>query len=68
MEKGNFFHAILISYKKNNKFEVYCLLYKVLQNLNIFPELNKNCSEWHLGPLHRSYTYIYTDENYRSIF
>ena len=33
---------------------INCLLCKVLLNLNIFPVLNKICTEPYLGPLHRS--------------
>ena len=39
---------------------INCLLYKVLLNLPIFPVLKKkNCTEPYLGPLHRSYVYIF---------
>ena len=38
---------------------INCLLYRVLLNLHIFPVLNKNCTEPYLGPLHRTYIYIW---------
>ena len=38
---------------------INCLLYKVLLNLHIFPVLNKNCTEPYLGPLRRSFIYIF---------
>ena len=38
---------------------INCLLYKVLLNLHIFPVLNICCTEPYLGPVQRSYVYLY---------
>ena len=36
-----------------------CVLYKVLLNLHFFPVLNIYCTEPYLGPVQRSYVYLY---------
>ena len=38
---------------------INCVLYKVLLNLHIFPVLNIYCTEPYLGPVQRSYVYLY---------
>ena len=38
---------------------IYCVLYKVLFNLHFFPVLNIYCTEPYLGPVQRSYVYLY---------
>ena len=38
---------------------INCVLYKVLLNLHFFPVLNIYCTEPHLGPVQRSYVYLY---------
>ena len=38
---------------------INCLLYKVLLNLHVFPVLNIYCTKLYLGPLQRSYAYLY---------
>ena len=38
---------------------INCVLYKVLLNLHFFPVLNIYCTEPFLGPVQRSYVYLY---------
>ena len=38
---------------------INCVLCKVLLNLHIFPVLNTYCTEPYLGPVQRSYVYLY---------
>ena len=38
---------------------INCVLYKVLFNLHFFPVLNIYCTEPYLGPVQRSYVYLY---------
>ena len=38
---------------------INCVLYKVLLNLHIFALLNIYCTKPYLGPLQRSYVYLY---------
>ena len=38
---------------------INCVLCKVLLNLHIFPVLNIHCTEPYLGPVQRSYLYLY---------
>ena len=38
---------------------INCVLYKVLLNLHFFPVLNIYCTEPYLGPVQRSYVYLY---------
>ena len=38
---------------------INCVLYKVLLNLHIFPVLNIYCTKPYLGPVQRSYVYLY---------
>ena len=38
---------------------INCVLFKVLLNLHFFPVLNINCTEPYLGPVQRSYVYLY---------
>ena len=38
---------------------INCLSYKVLFNLHFFPVLNIYCTEPYLGPVQRSYVYLY---------
>ena len=38
---------------------INCVLYKVLFNLHVFPVLNIYCTEPYLGPVQRSYVYLY---------
>ena len=38
---------------------INCVLYKVLLNLHFFPVLNIYCTQPYLGPVQRSYVYLY---------
>ena len=38
---------------------IYCVLYKVLLNLQFFPVLNIYCTEPYLGPVQRGYVHLY---------
>ena len=38
---------------------INCVLYKVLLNLHIFPVLNIYCTKPYLGPVQRSFVYLY---------
>ena len=38
---------------------IYCVLYNVLSNLHFFPVLNIYCTKPYLGPVQRSYVYLY---------
>ena len=65
MENVYYSHAILISYKTDNKFNKntrelnkLSVVYKVLLNLHIFLVLYKNGIEPYAWSLHRGYIYL----------